>query len=142
LQPANGFWEADQAALGTIHLVWLDPNGLGPGVAQWENAVLGNSMLGSLAVPHYMNDFDGVGGFAAGSWDNFALQLGVTSANLSNFRGSWGVDIENNHVWAVLDHNSQFAVIPEPSSYLLALIGVAVLTRCAIRRRRRNTIAT
>ncbi len=69
------------------------------------------------------------------SWDAFALANGITDGNLGNFLGSWGVDTTGNSVWAVLNHNSQFAVlIPEPASAaLLGLLGLAVLPR---RRRR------
>ena len=65
------------------------------------------------------------------SWDAFALANSITDANLGNFLGSWGVDSTGNTVWAVLNHNSQFAVlIPEPASLLLlGLAGLALLKR-------------
>lgn len=43
-------------------------------------------------------------------------------------------DQANNHVWAIMDHNSEFAAIPEPNS--LALVGLAGLL--VIRRPRRD----
>ncbi|MDT8389137.1 MAG: SUMF1/EgtB/PvdO family nonheme iron enzyme [Lentisphaeria bacterium] len=73
----------------------------------WVNAVLGNS--------------DGGGGasFTAGAYDG----------NLTLSR--YGVDVANNVVWAVIDHNSEFAIfpsgssIPEPASaVLLGLAGL------------------
>ena len=41
-------------------------------------------------------------------------------------------DPDNNVVWAIIDHNSDFAVIPEPSTYaliggIICLISVALL---------------
>lgn len=43
--------------------------------------------------------------------------------------GYYGVDTENNTVWAVLDHNSDYApgVVPEPATILLMLAGIAGL---------------
>jgi hypothetical protein len=37
--------------------------------------------------------------------------------------GDWGVNTASNTVWAVVDHNSDFAAVPEPGT--LALLGVA-----------------
>lgn len=48
--------------------------------------------------------------------------------------GKYGVDTANDYVWAVLDHNSEFAVIPEPSS--LTLLGLGAAGLLARRRRR------
>jgi hypothetical protein len=46
--------------------------------------------------------------------------------------GAYGLDLANQQVWAVIDHNSDFGVtnggilvVPEPSSYLLAGLGIA-----------------
>lgn len=49
--------------------------------------------------------------------------------------GSYGIDTDNNSVWAVINHNSVFGIIqvPEPSSLLLAgLLGIS----SSLRRRR------
>jgi hypothetical protein len=51
--------------------------------------------------------------------------------------GTWGVDIANNTVWAVLDHNSVFAAVPEPGSFVLAGIGLVGLVWAS----RRRTVA-
>jgi autotransporter-associated beta strand protein len=61
---------------------------------RWEDAVLGNhgTNTGSFFLSSYLD---------AGS----PLDL-----------GSFGVDVVNNVVWAVLDHNSFFAVIPTPGA--------------------------
>ncbi|NBX25453.1 MAG: hypothetical protein EBQ99_05315, partial [Planctomycetes bacterium] len=72
-----------------------------------------------------------------GTWDAFAATYGATNDNLANFVGSWGVVIDsvdptNSRVWAVLDHTSNYAVVPAPGA--IALVGAAGLV--AGRRRR------
>ena len=41
--------------------------------------------------------------------------------------GDYGVDTTDHVVWAVLDHNSEFGVVPEPSSFVLFCIGAMSL---------------
>lgn len=72
-----------------------------------------------------------------GTWDAFAAQYGANDSNLSNFVGSFGVVIDsvnptNSRVWAVLDHTSNYAVVPAPGA--VVLLGAAGL----MARRRRN----
>jgi fibronectin-binding autotransporter adhesin len=61
---------------------------------RWEDAVLGN---------HGTN----TGSFFLSSYTDAGSPLDL---------GSFGVDVVNNVVWAVLDHNSFFAVIPTPGA--------------------------
>jgi hypothetical protein len=73
----------------------------------------------------------------AGSWSSFVTTFGVTDANLSQFVGSYGVEVDsldptNSRTWAILDHNSNFAVVPTPGA--AALLGLGGLL--AARRRR------
>lgn len=51
--------------------------------------------------------------------------------------GTYGVDVDTNRVWAVIDRNGQFAVaaVPEPSTFALMLCGLGVLVPLAVRRR-------
>jgi len=100
VEQRTGLSELAAANAGFIQMEYLD-QGLdakaGTADDLWELAVLGN--FGSTN-----NHFVGVG-----SW--------IGDMTL----GDYGVDVQSHAVWAVLDHNSQFAVVPEPST--LALLG-------------------
>ena len=115
---------------GAIYLAWLDPTGGPGGVPIWQNAVLGDDMRGPNAVAGYLGSyahFTGAGG--PGNGDSLAQLL-----------GSWGVDTANGDVWAIIDHNSQFAVVPEPSALTLIAIGGLSLAGLAVRRRMASTL--
>ena len=75
----------------------------------WVNAVLGNAGGSASLVP--------------GAW------------NSSYTLGTYGVDTVNGTVWAVLNHNSDFSVIPEP--HPMALVGAGLPGLSARRRRRK-----
>lgn len=97
------------------YLAWLDGD-------YWVNAVEGNTeAAGSQAVGGY-----------AGSWADFTGDL--TGWSLDTVLGSYGFDAANSVAWAVLDHNSQFAVVPEPGTWLMLLS----LLACGLVQRRRR----
>jgi hypothetical protein len=57
----------------------------------------------------------------------WAAANSVTAANLGDFLGAWGVDPDLDgtySAWAIVDHNSEFAVVPEPSTIVLAAFGM------------------
>ena len=60
---------------------------------------------------------------------------GLTKAVGEMRLGDHGGSAVNNTVWAILDHNSDFAVVPEPSTYAL-VTGVITLLLVVSRRRR------
>ncbi len=90
---------------------------------------------------------DGIAGTADDKWElavlgNFGSNndhfVGVGSWNDDTTLGDWGVNTSNHTVWAVLDHNSDFAVTPEPSTLTLLAAGAVGLAGFAWRRRRRK----
>jgi hypothetical protein len=108
--------ESAMAASGILRLGWKN----GPTATDWTTATVGNNgnnTQGSLAVTNFQ-----------GSWAQFLLaNPGLTPSTLSDYLGSYGVDTSpagGGNVWAVLNHNSEFAVIPEPSTLVLGAIGI------------------
>ncbi len=98
------------------YLGWLNGN------SQWVNAIDGNTgNNASLAQQGYN-----------GTFADFQLAYGT---DLSLYMGAWGYTVSGTTTttWAVLNHNSDFAVIPEPSSWLL--LGVGLFAVLIFRRR-------
>lgn len=121
-----GVTEDTYAQQGFLYLSWFeDPanaaGGTDPG-QEWVNAVDGNSGVGVSAVTNYL-----------GTYADFAAANSITEVNLDDYLGSWGVDTATDTVWAVLDHNSEFGVVPEPGSLALLAVGSALI---GYRRRR------
>ena len=126
--------EAEEAASGAIYLAWLNPNGGGSGVPLWQNAITGDTdglttpgtpiYLGSFL--DYVNSLDGNANFPLFTTTYTTATLGnLSNAQLEEILGDWGVDTANHDVWAVIDHNSAFAVaaVPEPATLILAACG-------------------
>ncbi len=87
----------------------------------------------------------------AGTWKTAALGNASGTANFvgvvaydplnptHNVLGAYGVDpsdVNGGVVWAVLNHNSEFAVIPEPSTLVLGGLALLGLAGAGLRRRR------
>ncbi len=69
-----------------------------------------------------------------GSFSDFTALY--TDFTPEGYLGSWGVDVATSTVWAVINHNSEFAVVPEPAT--LSAIGALGLF---MMRRRRAALA-
>ena len=89
---------------------------------EWVNATAGNFGAGSLAGFYNMS----FAAFLAGNGGTF---------NGTTMLGAFGRDTSSGNVWAVLNHNSDFAIIPEPTTWLLLGAGSALLL---LRRRPRR----
>lgn len=120
--------EQNLAEEGWIYLGWFeDPANAGGGnvpTQEWVNAVDGNTTTGASAVTNYQ-----------GSYADFLADVAHPDAgNLALTVGTWGVDINDNTVFAILDHNSEFIVVPEPSS----LVPLSMACLLIMRRRARR----
>jgi hypothetical protein len=116
----------------------------------WENTIIPNFSVAGGSTALYNGVTIQIGSQASAamggnfgrplleSYATFAAADGVTAANLGNFLGVWGVDTTNDEAWAVIDHNSLFAVVPEPSAIVLAAFGL--LGCMFIVRRRKNVV--
>jgi hypothetical protein len=100
--------EADDYATNKLFLASFDG-------AKWVNTVLMNSNAGAIGLTLKQ---------PAGAWTAGQTTLGM-----------WGADFDSNKVWAVVDHNSLFASVPEPSTILIGLMGLVGLVGFARRRR-------
>lgn len=101
--------------LDYFFLGWFDPDD-----GALKNAVDGNDGVGVLAGGYKM------------SYESFLLNNG--GWNSGTMLGAYGADADTDQVWAVINHNSEFAVAPEPSTCGLLLLGTATL----VTRRRRK----
>ena len=110
--------EADIVTHGEIQVAFFNTS-----TATYKDDDLGNFTPGTTVVENF-----------SGSYSDFVSAQGFVEADLADYVGSWGVDQTNNHVWAIVDHNTEFAVIPEPqSAVIFAAAGMTLLAR---RRRR------
>lgn len=73
-----------------------------------------------------------------GAGNTPTFKLGAYASGDETTLGLWGVDTGNHVVWAVLDHNSEFAVVPEPSTLVLGGMAMLGFAGFGLRRRRIN----
>lgn len=94
---------------------------LNPATNLWDKAFAENT--GNTVTSPTSPEYGFQGTFDAYATNTFGTTT-PTNAQLALHMGAWGVDITNHETWAILDHNSQFAVVPEPSTLLLAGLGL------------------
>jgi autotransporter-associated beta strand protein len=106
----------DQTIIDSLELGWFNT-----ATQAWVNALDGNS--------------SGTPTFFSGSWADY-LEANPT-ATPTTALGVYGRDTASNTAWAVIDHNSDFAVVavPEPSAVVMAA-GLACLPLLLRRRQR------
>ena len=80
-----------------------------------------------------MNSGAWVNAVEGNSGGTSTMILGAYNPATDFVLGNWGVDIEANNVWAVLNYNGEFAV-PEPST-ALSLLAIGTLAVCRRRRK-------
>jgi autotransporter-associated beta strand protein len=107
-----GLPEAEAIAKQSLYLVTL--NG-----SEWIRAVDGN--------------FSGTA-----AWQGDMPVSAVASGNLATELGWYGVDTSTHVAWAVLNHNSYFAIVPEPSGFVLLGMGAVGLLAWFWRRGKRR----
>jgi len=85
---------------------------------------------GNVVSDPLSNKYGYFGSYAAFQADANGGAGGTPASEL----GAWGIDTTAHEVWAVVNHNSEFAVVPEPSTFVLGGLGIVGL----IVARRRN----
>jgi hypothetical protein len=115
------------AALSEIYLAWLNPT-----TDTWQNAIKGNTPDGNTVLSPFLESF---AAYEAGTVSDYD---GGTKTAGQFVLGDWGVDTSNGEVWAVLDHQSVFASVPEPGSIAMMVSGGLTLVGFGWYRRRRQ----
>jgi autotransporter-associated beta strand protein/T5SS/PEP-CTERM-associated repeat protein len=91
-----------------------------PATNAWVNAVDGNQAGTSNATAGEL-------GFQ-GSFSSFQESYG---SDINGYIGAWGTDVSGHAAWAVVNHNSSFAItseaVPEPSEWAMLSAGAALL---------------
>ena len=133
---------------GCLYLGWLNKaidgdTSLPSTLDTWVNAIQGNFDRWELFAAAGANRHDPLSLKNAGivglnmSYDDYlagtTTVFGVNTKQAGEFQtGDFGADLANNNMWSVIDHNSDFAAVPEPSTYALilgCLAGVVIFFR-------------
>jgi autotransporter-associated beta strand protein len=82
------------------------------------------------------NTGNNASGAQLGYVGDFASFQTAYGTNLSTYIGAYGVDLGTKKAWAVLNHNTEFAVIPEPTTLVAGALGMLGIAFAGLRRRR------
>ncbi len=151
---AEGATNADMATHGNLYLASFMQL-TGQGQATWQNAITGDFAFAGSTTTTYNGQLINIGSSTLASMPNginrpfigtfaqWEAQFDSDGSNLQNFVGVWGVEPDtlgsnDYNAWAIINHNSIFAVVPEPSAIVLAAFG---LIGCVIVVRRRKNQA-
>ena len=100
------------------YLGWYNPT-----TNAWVNAVDGNQTGTSNAT-----------GAEIGYQGSFASFQQSYGSDINDYIGAWGTDVSGHAAWAVINHNSSFAIVPvavaavpEPSEWAMLSAGAALL---------------
>ncbi len=111
--------EADIVAQAEIQIAFFNES-----TGYFADDDLGNFGNGPLAIQNY-----------PGPYSTFAADHNILESDLDDYLGSWGVDMTNRQVWAVVNHTTDFTVTPEPNALALMLtLGSLIITSCRSRR--------
>jgi hypothetical protein len=139
--------ELEELINGCLFLGWLNtaidgnPNNITDG-DRWVHAVQGN-FDNMPDNPNRHDFYDRIGNPILGSLDDYIAGTMTSIPGLTKAAGEIrvgdhggdGSSLDGGTVWAILDHNSDFAVIPEPSTYAF-VVGVFSLAFVAFKRRK------
>jgi len=122
LNPTSNAWEKSSAENGQ--------NGTAGNAGINSGNLPGSEFSGSFAS--FVAAHNAI--FGQGTVAGSVVLANITSTQLNSVMGAFGADPTTHVAWMVVDHNSQFAVVPEPATLLLA--GLGVLGLVAMRRKR------
>lgn len=136
--------ELEELINGCLFLGWINPaiDGDASSISdadRWVHAVQGNydNMPDN---PNRHDEHGVIGNAIIGTLQQYIDGTVTSIQGLSKAAGEirvgdHGGDGDSNTVWAIIDHNSDFAVVPEPSTYAL-IGGIICLISVALRRRK------
>lgn len=125
---------AEEAGLANNKLIYL--LALNPNTSTWVLATSENT--GNDATAAQKGVQVPFATFVTNTFGSGATPATLTATQLNTIMGAWGIDTTNHVVWTVLDHDSPFAVVPEPSAVVLTALGMVGLVFVGLRSRRQQ----